>query len=255
MVYSRNEKKILDCLALFPEGTTPKTISRETGVNVNTVKAILPKLKNIKKIVRGFYKVVEEGDGTLPHQQDLMDWNFHNLVLQVEVNHKPMDEVYEFGLLKCRVVVSKAGLASLFVSSDFPLNVSSICMVYGFFLILLNNGFSMDDVKVKTIEFNRDYSNLRLDGLRAITLNSLVEQFKIYQKKRGLRIEHKAKVPFTVENIVDMLRNNPNSLEYNVKLQQQQELLNGLAEALSNNTNILFDIIDKLNKGDGIGMD
>ncbi len=99
---------------------------------------------------------------------------------------------------------------------------------------------------IRTIEFNKDYSNLRLDGLNCITVDNLVEQFKLYQKKRGLRIEHKTKVPLTVENIVDMLSSNPNSIEHTIKLADQKKQLDRLTTATSANTHMLYKLIDNL---------
>ena len=251
-VANSKHEKILTALSFFPEGTTPKTLARETGLNVNTVKAILPKLAGIKKLHRGFYKVVERGDSTLPSTGNLEDWNFHNLVLTAVIGGRwePVDRTEIIGLIKCRVVISKAGNATLFVSSDWPLNVSSICIVFAYFRDMIYSYseyiITLADVLVKAIEFNKDYSNLRLDDLRAITVDSLVEQFKIYQKKRGLRIEHKSKIPMPVENIVDMLRNNPNTLEFNVKLQEQQKQIERLANIQQKTNNILLNLNDYL---------
>ena len=237
--------KILQCLSMFPEGTTPKTIARETGINVNTVKSILPNLRGVKKIMRGFYKVVEAGDGTIPTTPDLTTWNFHNLVLTHKNIHNKSSppSTFQFNLVKCVLSFSDNKI-TFRVSSDHPLNVSSICFVAGFFSHICDIPFS--DVMVSTIEFNKDYRNLRLDGVKSISVDGLVEQFKVYQKKHALRIEHKTKVPMAVENIVDMLSQNPMSVDYNLKLQQQKDLLERLTRATNANTKILFDIIDKV---------
>ena len=65
------------------------------------------------------------------------------------------------------------------------------------------------NIIISSIEFNQDYVNLRLDGVNCITLDTLIEQFKLYQKENGLRIEHKLKIPVRLETIVDMLKNFP----------------------------------------------
>ena len=105
---------------------------------------------------------------------------------------------------------------------------------------------SFKDISVQTIEFNKDFTNLRLDGVKCITLDNLSEQFKVYQKKLGLRIEHKTKIRFNVENVVDMLATDPNSLELNIKLSKQKEKLDRLMLATSNNTKLLFKVIDTI---------
>ena len=244
-------------MARHPEGITPKLIAYNTSINVNTVKSILPKLKGIRKTVRGFYKVVEGGDAPLSLTPDaLTDWTFHNCIMSTITSYtKPnnISSTYSFGLINLEFTISKTGNATLRVATDTPLNVSSICLVYAYFLMLLKEHsqqiFLMNEVYIKTIEFNRDYSNLRLDGVNCITVDSLIEQFKIYQKRRGLRIEHKTKIPLTVENVVDMLTNNPNSLESNIKLAAQAKQLDRLTTATAANTQILYKIIDNMKGG------
>jgi len=253
-VLLQKQSQILECMKHYPEGVTPKIIALDTRINVNTVKSILPKLSGIKKILRGLYKVVEGGDGGVPKPSDVLsDWNFHNVVLSCQLVSFPerlIQSTYSFGLVNVEFVISCSGNASLRVGADNPLNVSSICLVFGLFLELLGK-FSDDDVLMKavfvrTIEFNKDYCNLRLDGVRCITVDSLMEQFKVYQKKIGMRVEHKTKVKFSVENVVDMLSSNPNNLETNVRLSEQGKLLKKLSVATSVNTRSLYKLIDKL---------
>jgi len=105
---------------------------------------------------------------------------------------------------------------------------------------------SYRQISVKTIEFNRDYTNLRLDGVKCITLDNLVEQFKVYQKKLGLRIEHKTKVLFNVQNVIDMLTTDPNSMDLRLNLSKQKEQLDRLTIATSQHTQLLFKVIDNL---------
>lgn len=245
-------KKILKALDYYPEGATPKMLALDTGINVNTVKSILPKVKGLEKPLRGLYKVVKEGDGPISLTGgSLFDWNFHNLVLSTGLGSFPgklVMSTHSFGLVNAEFVLSTVGNASLRVSSDHPLNVSSICFVDAFFRELIAK-YSDDVVKtvwVKTIEFNKDYDNLRLDGVKSITVDNLVDQFKLYQKKRGLRLEHKTKVPFSVDNIVDMLSRNPNSLELNIKLSQQAEQIDRLTQQTINNTELVRKLIEVL---------
>ena len=156
-------------------------------------------------------------------------------------------ESFDFGLVHLEMSVSPLGKAVCRVSSDFPLNVSSICFVAGFFSFVTKVAF--DGILVKTIEFNRDFSNLRLDGARCLTVDSLVEQFKVYQKKRGLRVERKTKVNFSASDLVELLGQPPQSVDQNVKLSRQGEQLDRLTKATSDNTQLLFKLIDSLKGG------
>lgn len=243
----------------YPEGITPKLIASLSGVNVNTVKNILPRLDNVQKVLRGVYKVVEWGDTPQSNTNpDLTKWNFHNCVLSTTINDykgKLITRTHSLKLLNLEFVLNTKGKATLRASTDYPLNVSSLCMVGGFLIEELrqysNSRLKFDDVSVSTIEFNRDFANLRLDGVKCITLDSLSEQFKIYQKKIGLRIEHKTKVKFSVQNVVDMLSTDPNSLEININLAKQKEQLDRLTIAMSIQKNLLFKAIDVMNKNLG----
>ena len=256
-VLSKKSQSIIKCMQSYPEGITPKKISLLTSINVNTVKSIIPKLADIQKIGRGFYKVYNGGDGALSSTPDaLLDWNFHNCIMSCQIPHKyfgnfqPVKKTINLNLIIVEFRISQKGRVTLRVATDYPLNVSSICMVYGLLCELLKKhtlaSFAQSEVFIRTIEFNKDYSNLRLDGLNCITVDNLVEQFKLYQKKRGLRIEHKTKVPLTVENIVDMLSSNPNSIEHTIKLADQKKQLDRLTTATSANTHMLYKLIDNL---------
>jgi hypothetical protein len=106
----------------------------------------------------------------------------------------------------------------------------------------------LKNILVSSIEFNKDYSNLRLDGLKSVSVDSLTSQFKLYQKKLGLRVEHKTKVPLSVESVVDMLTSSPNSVDIQVKLNQNRERLERMTEIMKKNTELLWKLIDKLNE-------
>ena len=237
----------------YPEGMTPKMIALRTRINVNTIKSILPKIQGIKKIMRGLYKVVEGGDGTPKSDESrLTDWNFHNLHLSCidkGIRRKTITTINSFGLLNLKFIITQFGKASLSVASDYPLNVSAICLVGAYFSELIKNYSDVlvtpKDIQIRTIEFNRDYSNLRLDGVQCISLDSLNEQFKLYQKSRGLRKEHKTKVPFTTQDMVDMLTSNPNTVDIHTKLNDISKQLEALRSSGQNTTGLLKALIKK----------
>lgn len=243
---SRKISLITSCLKGYPEGLNPKSIAFKTGLNVNSVKSLLPQIPGVKRVMRGLYKVVSEGDGT-PSQLELKDWNFHNLILSTSGSSRPVPVGdFRWGLVNLNFVSSVSGV-TLRVATDFPLNVSSICFVAGFLSFL--TGSPLSSIMVSSVEFNHDYKNLRLDGVKCISVDSLVEQFKVYQKRVGLRVEHKTKVPLSVETVVDMLRDNPNSVDLHHKLAEQRKALERLVVVTSKNSDLLFKLIDKL-RGD-----
>lgn len=234
--FRKTSDKIISCLKGYPEGLSPKLIAYKTGLNVNSVKSALPKIAGIKKVMRGLYRVANGGDGAVSSKLDLSDWNFHNCVLTAVVpDGVPLTVscgLDVFGLVKATLDVFSSSRKAVFrVSSDWPLNVSSIAWVAYYFADLIC--VPCEDVMVSTVEFNYDYRNLRLDGVKSISVDSLVEQFKVYQKRRGLRVEHKTKVPVSVDTVVDMLRSVPNSVELHDKLNEQRRVLDRLVKAVS----------------------
>ena len=243
---------IIKYMATHPEGVTPKMIALSTRVNVNTVKSILPRIANVKKIMRGLYKVVNRGDSPLTAPPDeLRDWTFHNCILSCQTSFippKPENTTHSFSLINLKFILNQKGLLTCFVSTNQPLNLSSLDLVRGYmlqFISLHYYGVEPDvAVWIRTIEFNRDYSNLRLDGVGCIPLDSLCTQFKAYQKRRGLRKEYKTKIPFKVNDIVDMLTTAPQSIDTDMKLNHQQTQLNELTLATVKNTQLLKEMME-----------
>lgn len=252
-VESKKISQIIHVMKGYPQGMTPKQISLRTRLNVNTIKSILPKIKKVRKIMRGLYKVDSEGDSTPSFHVELEDWNFHNLILRAEVDYglvSPVD--IDMGLVHAVFSVSKVGSAVLRVDTDFPINVSSLCLMHYIFNSVLDvysiRPVAPRDLMVTTIEFNKDYKNLRLDGVQSVSLDNLVEQFKLYQKSIGLRVEHKTKVPMSVESIVDVLSNNPNSIELHLKLNEQSVALERLSKAVSRTDGLLSALLDRMER-------
>lgn len=250
----RKLDKILRVMSEYPEGITPKVIAYRTGLNVNTVKAILRKSDQFYCEIRGYYKVAKEGDTPLlENPKELTSWNFHNLILTTQLkDFKPISSKIYYGIVGLHYTISSTGKATIRLDCDVPLNVSSICMVFGYMKLLLSQ-YSTDnitekDVYVSTIEFNKDYTNIRLDGVNSISVDSLTEHFKIYQKQLSTRIEHKTKVPFSVTTVVDMLKSNPNSMDIQVKLNEQREKLERLTSATVRNNQLLLSLMENQRK-------
>jgi len=260
--YSRDKEgksaKILQCLKNYPEGATPKMIALDTSINVNTVKSMIQKIKGIEKIFRGLYKVVKGGDGAHPSPSlSLFNWNFHNCILSTTLTHHPHKNIQttiSLQLSNLKFEISTKGHATLRLAADNPLNISSISLLSNYFLELISKHskdiITQKQVGISSIEFNHDYKNIRLDGVKSLSIDNLVEQFKVYQKKQGMRIEHKTKIAFNVENVIDMLQNNPNSLELNIKLANQREQIERLTKATEQNTQLILKMIDNIKKGD-----
>ncbi|MFH1181476.1 MAG: hypothetical protein V1702_00805 [Candidatus Woesearchaeota archaeon] len=209
MLSDKKKLQIIAALKNHPEGATPKTIAFDASINVNTVKSLLPKMHQVQKVpgLRGYYKLVDESG------HDLLSWNFHNCILSCplpDYKGEQIAETLSFGLVNYEFTVgAQSKKATLRVYTDHPLNVSSLCTCSAYLISLIGQYTRLHPapsaIFVTTIEFNRDFKNLRLDWPRCITMDNLVDQFKLYQKKEGLRLEIKPKVPIEFETILAML--------------------------------------------------
>jgi hypothetical protein len=209
-------QKIKDYLQTVPEGATPKMISLFTGINQATVRGMVGNIQNVEQIpnLRGLYHLVgETGDDAI------FSYNFHNLILGVFLPNYQKEAVkqtlsceltnYEFEIGKESKRATMRISTPKIKGTDYPINISSITLAFALFRELVLKfaqiKVQMKDVTVNSIEFNKDYSNLKLEGVNCITMENLVEQFKVYQKSDKLRAEHKIKIPMNAEELIKLL--------------------------------------------------
>jgi len=227
------EIRALKVMEDYPGGISPSYAASILNENVNTIKSLLLRLESrgkVKKTHRGNYCLVENpGDG------GIFSWNFHNEIMICELNEyygELNDREFCCGPLKFSFIIGsgtkKATLRRLKVDGEeLPMNLVSICLEYLFFkeLIKQHTNIDIDESRVtlSCLEFNKDYIGLRLDGPNCITLGSLLEQFKIYQKENCVRVEHKFTLPIGMESITTMLRNNSQSIDILEELRQIKE--------------------------------
>lgn len=233
--YSKQNKidKIISVLAEHPEGLFPKQIGFLTKINVNTIKSFLPKIPIVAKKdgMRGIYILVDKYT-----HGSIFKWNLHNAIISYEVpeyNGERIKKTLGFNLVNFEFEVgAESKRATLRLSTDYPINISSLEVYYLLFVELVKTYCektpSPEETYVSSIEFNQDFVNLRLDGMKCITLNSLLSQFKAYQKKMGLRVEYKTKIQIGVNEIFSMLESSPYHLEVYGELRrikERQEIL------------------------------
>ena len=250
---SRKIEKIILYLESELSGATPKMIALATSLNVNTIKSILPKIKNIEKFTRGWYKVVNRG--IAPPKFTLQDWTFHNLIMTHSIKNYSGPTFYyesDLDLIKIHLSIGKDGLASLRVSSNPPINVNSIVVVQAYFGLLLKGHtaepVTKDNTWISRIEFNKDYNDIRMEGIKCITIDTLLTHFKLYQKKSCLRKEYKTKHKFTTQTMIDMLTQNPTDLNLAQKVEEQQQQLNRLVTNSYTSNQLVMKLISKLEK-------
>jgi len=241
IVYSKNKQTKMDMitnLLLDPEfsaGLPPKLIAVYTKIPESNVRTLVRQMDNLTQPVRGIYRVVVNGgDRGVLGSNNLHLWNYHNLTLTYASSYtgNEVKTTKEIGICNLVLGISTTGNCYCQMSTDYPANLSSLSLILEVFRLFVKEyeiDMNVNDVTVKAIEFNQDYKNLKLEGVNCITVNKLIEQFKVYNRPYGLRLEHKTTVSIQARDIMDMLTNQPDTskLEETIKSQDKKLALLG----------------------------
>jgi len=210
--YSIRENRIKNIMREAPEGMYPKIIALYLRENVNTIKSTLRKMESeciIKKdlVHRGLYHLVENKvDG-------IFDFKFQNLILTTNVegikNSFSLNNGFK-ELLRYRIKFCKnTSNITLRLRSPRGIGLESLLTTIRVFILEIeketNKTVSFEKIILSSIELNRDYTNLRLDGFNCLTIESLIAQYKLYQKRKTVREEYKVKVPMTAKTLFELL--------------------------------------------------
>jgi|SRR3989344_2437512 len=246
------KERIISLVRGHPEGISPKTLSFYSSINENTVKSCLAKLKRegvvkIKDNTNGIYVLVEDN----PYRA-LFDFKFQNLFLTCVMNScekefEPTDLILIENMLKVNFgISSNTKKATLHLSSAHGLNINAILFVAQWFIDKIKNyagiEVSFSDIIVASIEFNKDFSNLRLDGSNCITIDSLIAEYKLYQKENCVREEFKPKVPIPFPVLREMLTHGPLYVDVSNRISLQEKKMSELIY----NQNEQIKLINKL---------
>jgi len=250
------EEKVIQLLKGNPQGTSPKQLSFYTHINQNTIKSLLKRLElrgvvRLKEGFRGIYELVEKG----PHS-DLFSWNFQNVWLSCplpDYTGEKIDETFDFDFVKYEFHIGKESQqASVHIIADHPINLSSISVCFSYFSLLVKQYANylpkLEETTISCIEFNKDYSDLKFEGVKCITLTELFNQFKIYEKPLGIRKENKITVPIKAEAILGLLNNQTPylSLLNDISIiKSRQEILEKI---LSNISKVIYSFLNKADK-------
>lgn len=214
-VAAQRREKIRNILKEHPEGLYPKHIAYYTGINQNTVKSALKEMGLVGETeivggLRGLYRLVEK------RTHDIFLYNLHNVILsfksdQIYVQNTidETDSLEDF--IKFHFQIGKESKqATMHVSTDYPMNISTIGVLVRLFQEFVFKHTSvlvgMKDVVVSSMEFNKDHLYLRIEGANCITYGSLVAEFKLYNKRNCVREEVRIKIPFTPEILIKLLQ-------------------------------------------------
>lgn len=229
------KEKIKNVLKNHPEGLSPKQIALYSRINVNTVKSIIPKMKEIslKKGLRGYYILVEN------NTHRLFDYKLQNLCFCFESKDiKIKERIYEENNLKDIIkfrfeIGAGTKKAHLYIDTSYPFNFSCLGLLGYLFQNLIEKHCSIrpdiSQITIKTLELNKDYFGVMLEGCSSIKLDTLLLEYKLYYKNKSyVREEYKSKVPIQLDFLYNLLNKGIFSAEISQKISflenQMQEI-------------------------------
>lgn len=241
--YNKKEKirKITQLLKNYPEGATPKCVSSYGGINHNTAKTLLIELEKTgivqrKQGLRGYYVLVEK------KTHDLFLYNTqnihfsYNLPISFEIKKAIYEKGNFSGLIEYTFEIGKGSQkASMRIKTSYPFNISAITLISYYFKRLVRKHTKIlptdKEIIVSSLEINKDYLGIKMEGCNCITIDTLILEMKVYNKKSRLREEYKTKQPIGLDFFMNLARNGI------------------LFAELSNKEDLILERIDNLEKG------
>jgi hypothetical protein len=213
------KERILDKLKKASEPLTPKQIHARTRINHNTVKVYVRQLLTEGLISQPYpgaysYKTHPRSGEPPPRVQ--------NLILSVSapwLSNRVKTVEEKIGDIGIRVLFGvKRRKITCYISRDQGLDYVQMVMAWELFrmYVALNGGpmLDVDEVKVQSCEVLRDYEQLRLDGVKCVTVKSFLGALeRVYNREHGLRSEVKVQ-PQDVNTIMTLLKGGVSS--YNI---------------------------------------
>ena len=221
------EERLLRIIKDYPEGISPITLYNITKLPHNTIKTILRRLLNkgiIKSIAsaQGYYALAENSTHMM------LFYNVQNAIIQVESDKISIDEEINEeenleNIIKFNLVIgAKSKKATFTVSSDYPFNFTSLVGYVHMFqekmVRLCKFKPKLDEINIRTFEINHDHLGYRVDGLSSYTIRNAIADFKLYNKKNGVREEYKIKVPIPFRFIQTLIEQGITTAFYTQKI-------------------------------------
>ena len=232
--------RIIKLIKDHEEGITPKSIAFFTHININTVKSIIRQLE-IKGIImskanlRGYYVLVENSTHILQFKLQNIILSFHSEAINVSNTIRETNSLNE--LIKFRFIIGKSSKkATLHVSTDYPFEPTSLTILAHLFQEKLRKycdiSVTLKDIIVTTFEINQDHLLYKLEGVNCITIDSIIAQYKLYQKQLCVREEFKIKVPVTFDLINQILQQGLISSELFIRTRQNEKIISRIDDKL-----------------------
>lgn len=250
------EKRIIEVVENSNLPITPKEIATITKINPSSVRVYLRSLKKRNLVVQPYrgeytsYKHLVTSEGCIWGKVTQYP-RVHNIRLRVEgVGCGGLVTEWDYEVAKVSVVIGDNGVANVFVAcSGDGLDYSAFKLV----MACVRKELSVPKtapITVTGFELNVDYSGIRIDGCKSLTLSAFDGSFeRLYQKhKNVLRSEVRAVGSTTPEAVYQLLKGGVNS--YNI-MQGLAMVINEIRqerEAQKFTNQILYELLSKLRK-------
>lgn len=213
------KERILETLKKASEPLTPKQIHVRTRINHNTVKVYVRKLLTEGLISQPYpgaysYKTHPRCGKAPPRVQNLIlsvaaPW----LCNKIETITEQVGDVgirIIFGVKRRKVT----GFFSIEQGMDYTQTIMALELFRLFIAQRTDQEIDYDKSEVRSCEFLEDYSQLRLDGVKCVTVKSFLGDLeRVYNREHGLRSEVKVQ-PQGVNTIMTLLKGGVSS--YNI---------------------------------------
>lgn len=205
------KERLLKALADHRNPVHWRALRDETGLNKNSVRSDLSKLVKsgaVERPYKGFYRIKAVGgmgvDKPLLVHSVQLRWVPGDFVVFAPVVEEVGSVIIKVGRDVKRRRVS--GFIGHPVGMDLDLFRSSLLIFRLKVKDLFGRAPLVDELQVINVQFNRDLEGVRLEGLKAVTVTSVLGVMeRFYNKPWGVRTEVQA-APRSVRDIEIMLR-------------------------------------------------
>lgn len=248
------KERILETLKKASEPLTPKQIAAKTRINHNTVKVYVRQMRTQGLIDQPYpgaysYKTQPQYGEPPPRVQ--------NLILSVAAPwlcNKIETLKEQVGDVGIRIIFGvKRRKVTGFISREQGMDCTQTIMALELFRLFIaqrtDQDIDYDKIEVRSCEFLEDYSQLRLDGVKCVTVKSFLGDLeRVYNREHGLRSEVKVQ-PQDVNTIMALLKGGVSSyniLQGQFMMVQKIECLTDAVKGSNRLTSTLVGLVKEL---------
>jgi len=251
------KERILDELKKASEPLTPKQVHVRTRIRHNTVRVYVRQLRTEGLVDQPYpgaysYKTQPRCEEPPPRVQNLIlsvaaPW-LRNKIETIKEQVGDVGIRIIFGVKRRKVT----GLISREQGMDYTQTIMALELFRLFIAQRTDQDIDYDKIEVHSCEFLEDYSQLRLDGVKCVTVKSFLGDLeRVYNREHGLRSEVKVQ-PQDVNTIMTLLKGGVSS--YNIlqgqflmvqKIEHLTEAVKGSNRLTSTLIGLMKELLDR----------